>query len=90
MPLLARPDGAQLHWEQTGDGPGVLICNTFNLAPVDGLVERLAASSRRVLVYEPRGLGPVDPRRARTTWRPDSPTWRPCSRRPARSMWRSA
>ena len=56
MPLLSRPDGAQLHWEQSGDGPGVLISNTFNLAPTDELVERLAVS-RRVVAYEPRGLG---------------------------------
>jgi pimeloyl-ACP methyl ester carboxylesterase len=56
MPLLARPDGAELYWEQHGDGRGVLICNTFNLAPLDALVERLA-SSRRVVIYEPRGLG---------------------------------
>ena len=54
--MLARPDGAELYWEQAGDGPGVLICNTFNLAPVDGLVQRLAPS-RRVLVYDSRGLG---------------------------------
>jgi len=60
MPLLARPDGAELYWGQAGDGPGVLICNTFNLAPVDGLVERLAAS-RRVVFYEPRGLGRSSP-----------------------------
>ena len=56
MPKLPRPDGVDLYWEEAGEGPGVLICNTFNLAPVDGLVERLAAS-RRVVVYEPRGLG---------------------------------
>ena len=56
MPLLSRPDGAQIHWEEAGDGPGVLICNTFNLTPVDSLVERLAPS-RRVIYYEPRGLG---------------------------------
>ena len=65
MPFLARPDGAQLYWEEAGDGPGVLICNTFNLAPLDELVERLE-SSRRVVVYETRGLarssqqGPYD------------------------------
>ena len=60
MPLLARPDGAELYWEQAGEGPGVLICNTFNLATVDRLVERLAAS-RRVVIYEPRGLGRSSP-----------------------------
>ncbi len=56
MPKLTRPDGVDLYWEEAGEGPGVLICNTFNLAPVDALVERLA-DSRRVVVYEPRGLG---------------------------------
>ena len=56
MPFLARPDGTQLYWEEAGDGPGVLICNTFNLAPIDGLVAQLAGS-RRVVMYEPRGLG---------------------------------
>src|SRR3712207_573320 len=60
MPLLSRPDGAQIHWEQIGDGPGVLICNTFNLAPVEGLIDRLAAS-RRVVAYEPRGTGSSSP-----------------------------
>jgi pimeloyl-ACP methyl ester carboxylesterase len=65
MPSLARPDGVQLYWEETGDGPGVLICNTFNLTSMDGLVERLS-SSRRVITYEQRGLarssqqGPYD------------------------------
>jgi len=56
MPKLARPDGAEIYWEETGDGPGVLICNTFNLNPLDGLVKRLAGS-RRVVTYEPRGAG---------------------------------
>src|SRR5215208_1017775 len=56
MPTLSRPDGVELYWEQAGDGPGVLICNTFNLNPLDGLVARLA-ESRRVVAYEPRGVG---------------------------------
>ena len=56
MPLLARPDGVDLHWEATGEGPGVLICNTFNLATLDGLVA-LLAESRRVVLYHPRGVG---------------------------------
>jgi pimeloyl-ACP methyl ester carboxylesterase len=56
MPLLERPDGARVWWEEHGAGPGVLICNTFNLAPVEPLVEQLAGE-RRVLTYEPRGLG---------------------------------
>jgi pimeloyl-ACP methyl ester carboxylesterase len=56
MPHLTRPDGVEIHWEEAGDGPGVLICNTFNLNPLDELVARLA-DSRRVVVYEPRGVG---------------------------------
>jgi pimeloyl-ACP methyl ester carboxylesterase len=56
MPLLSRPDGVDLYWEEAGDGPGVLICNTFNLQPVERLVAHLAPS-RRVVLYEPRGLG---------------------------------
>lgn len=60
MPELARPDGATIHWEAQGTGPGVLICNTFNLAPTGGLVDRLAPE-RRVITYEPRGLGRSSP-----------------------------
>jgi pimeloyl-ACP methyl ester carboxylesterase len=56
MAVLARPDGVELYWEETGEGPGVLICNTFNLNPLDGLVARLA-ESRRVVMFEPRGIG---------------------------------
>jgi pimeloyl-ACP methyl ester carboxylesterase len=56
MPHLTRPDGVEIHWEEAGDGPGVLICNTFNLNPLDELVARLA-DSRRVVIYEPRGVG---------------------------------
>jgi pimeloyl-ACP methyl ester carboxylesterase len=66
VPTLARPDGVELYWEAHGDGPAVVIANTFNLAPVDPIVERLAGS-RRVITYEPRGVGrsthegPYDP-----------------------------
>ena len=56
MPLLARPDGTEIWWEEAGEGPAVLICNMFNLAPLGRLVERLA-DERRVISYEPRGLG---------------------------------
>src|SRR5687767_5465236 len=56
MPQLARPDGVEVYWEEAGDGPGVLICNTFNLNPLDRLVEQLA-ESRRVVYFEPRGVG---------------------------------
>ena len=56
MPMLVRPDGANLYWEEAGEGPAVLISNMFNLAPVEALVGQLAGE-RRVITYEPRGLG---------------------------------
>lgn len=56
MPLLRRPDGVELHWEEHGEGPTVVVCNTFNLSPIAGLVEALAGN-RRVIVYDPRGVG---------------------------------
>lgn len=56
MPHLTRPDGVEIYWDEAGIGPAVAICNTFNLSPVDALVERLAPS-RRVITYEPRGVG---------------------------------
>ena len=65
MPHFARPDRVEIYWEEAGEGPGVLICNTFNLNPLDGLVARLA-ETRRVVMFEPRGVarsthqGPYD------------------------------
>jgi len=65
MPLFARPDGIELFWEEAGEGPGVLLCNTFNLQHLDALIDRLA-ETRRVVHYHPRGLarsthaGPYD------------------------------
>lgn len=56
MPHLSRPDGVEIYWDEVGAGPAVVISNTFNLAPFDALVERLAAI-RRVITYEPRGVG---------------------------------
>jgi len=56
MPLLSRPDGVEIYWEQAGDGPALLICNTFNLATIGELIARLA-ESRRVVTFEPRGVG---------------------------------
>jgi len=56
MPHLQRPDGVELWWDEAGEGPTTVICNTFNLAPADALVAELAPS-RRVITYEPRGVG---------------------------------
>jgi pimeloyl-ACP methyl ester carboxylesterase len=56
MAFLERPDGTRLWWDAAGEGPGVLICNMFNVARVDGLVACLAGE-RRVITYEQRGIG---------------------------------
>lgn len=56
MPLLRRPDGVELHWEEHGSGPTVVLCNMFNLVPVERLVAALAGE-RRVVAYEHRGVG---------------------------------
>ena len=65
MAVLERPDGARIHWEEAGEGPGVVICNMFNLAPLDELVRHLEGE-RCVVTYDQRGLrrsspgGPFD------------------------------
>jgi pimeloyl-ACP methyl ester carboxylesterase len=58
MPLLDRPDGAQLHWEETGEGPRVLAANILHAHPgmLAGLVRDLSAD-HRVLTYHLRGTG---------------------------------
>jgi len=56
MPLLKRPDGAEISWEEAGEGQTIVICNTFNLAAIGELVERLARE-RHVIAYDPRGVG---------------------------------
>ena len=60
MPHLERPGGVQLWWEEHGEGPGVLICNMFNRAPVDALIAHLQGE-RRVIAYDQRGLGRSSP-----------------------------
>jgi pimeloyl-ACP methyl ester carboxylesterase len=68
MPLLEQPDGAHIHWGETGDGPPVLIANILHGHPamVGGLARDLA-SDHRVITYDLRGTGdssrrgPYDP-----------------------------
>ena len=56
MATLERPDGVQIAWRETGEGPGVLVSNGFNLTATERLVEMLA-ENRRVMTFHPRGLG---------------------------------
>lgn len=58
MPVITRPDGAQLHWEEHGEGPDVVIANQF-FAPTsvfERLLDMLAAQHRLVM-YDVRGVG---------------------------------
>jgi pimeloyl-ACP methyl ester carboxylesterase len=58
MPQLDRPDGTEIHWEETGDGPGVLIANILYGHPgmMAGLARDLSAD-HRVITYDLRGTG---------------------------------
>jgi pimeloyl-ACP methyl ester carboxylesterase len=58
MPALRRPDGAEIHWEPRGDGPGVLVMGLYYSPPdrLEGLVADLARD-HRVISYHPRGVG---------------------------------
>jgi pimeloyl-ACP methyl ester carboxylesterase len=58
MPRVARPDGAELHWEERGAGPSVLLAHTCISYPeVFGAVCDELVSDHRVLTYHPRGSG---------------------------------
>jgi pimeloyl-ACP methyl ester carboxylesterase len=59
MPAVERPDGVELHWEQQGRGPLVLIAHQI-LWSFPGVYERLIgdlASDHRVVTYDARGCG---------------------------------
>jgi pimeloyl-ACP methyl ester carboxylesterase len=57
MPQLTRK-GAVIHWEERGEGPGLLIAHSMISMPsdFDALLRRLA-SDYRVVTYDPRGAG---------------------------------
>ena len=58
MPYARTSDGAELHWEERGDGPTVVIANQF-FAPLtvfDGLLG-LLAEHHRLVTYDMRGIG---------------------------------
>src|SRR5215208_1711541 len=58
MPRLPRPDGAEIHWEQRGDGPLVALASYWSGHPevYSGLLSELARD-HRVLTYHARGTG---------------------------------
>jgi pimeloyl-ACP methyl ester carboxylesterase len=58
MPVIHRPDGAQLHWEERGDGPTVVVANQF-FAPLSvfGRLMDMLAERHHLITYDPRGIG---------------------------------
>jgi pimeloyl-ACP methyl ester carboxylesterase len=59
MPVVRLPDGVDLHWDQRGEGPLVVIANQFFSEPwVFEDLTALLADDHRVVTYDPRGTGP--------------------------------
>src|SRR6266540_3656308 len=58
MPTLVRPDGIELHWEEDGSGPTMMLCPYWSGYP--GVFERLLselAHEHRVVTWDARGTG---------------------------------
>jgi pimeloyl-ACP methyl ester carboxylesterase len=58
MPTTKLPDGVEIHWDERGEGPLVVIANQFFSESwvFEGLVG-LLAEDHRVVFYDPRGTG---------------------------------
>jgi pimeloyl-ACP methyl ester carboxylesterase len=58
MPILARPDGVEIHFEERGSGPLVVMVSYWSMHPsvYAPLTEELE-SDRRVVRYDDRGTG---------------------------------
>lgn len=58
MPTLTRDDGAEIHWEECGDGPLVLVVLHWSGHPIvfEPLTEELS-DDHRVVIYDARGTG---------------------------------
>jgi pimeloyl-ACP methyl ester carboxylesterase len=58
MPRLTRPDGVEIHWEECGRGPLVVLANWWSLHP--SVLEPITADlerDHRVVSYHDRGAG---------------------------------
>lgn len=58
MPFVERDDGARLHWEEYGEGPGLLLAPSYIQHPqvLQGLVDELSPG-HRMIRYDARGAG---------------------------------
>lgn len=58
MPLLSRPDDIEIHWEERGEGPLVVLATQFFGTPAifEALIADLA-TDHRVVTYDLRGTG---------------------------------
>lgn len=58
MPITQLPDGAEIHWDERGEGPLVVVATQFFSPPwvFEQLISVLAEAHRTV-TYDPRGTG---------------------------------
>jgi pimeloyl-ACP methyl ester carboxylesterase len=58
-PAIARPDGAEIHWEEQGEGPTVVLTHhtLWSYPAIYGDLIADLARDHRVIVYDPRGCG---------------------------------
>lgn len=58
VPFVEREDGVRLHWQESGEGPGLLIAHSYIQHPevLEGLLAELR-SGHRMLRYDARGAG---------------------------------
>ena len=58
MPRLSRPDGVEIHWEQRGEGPTVVIApHAWALPELFDPLTRELEPEHRVIRYDARGTG---------------------------------
>jgi pimeloyl-ACP methyl ester carboxylesterase len=58
MPTVERPDGIQIHWDEHGEGPLVVVAGYWSMHPstFTNLIEELSGD-HRVVLYDDRGTG---------------------------------
>jgi pimeloyl-ACP methyl ester carboxylesterase len=58
VPRLKRPDGVEIHWEASGEGPPVLVaCNCFAHPRIFEPLRDELAGDHTVILYDARGAG---------------------------------